>query len=104
MLFKTPQEALEQAAAAIRQHRIRQNLTQEDLAHKSGVAPATLRTFERTGLISLESFFKLAATLGLLENILTATEPKDEYASLDDMIKDNKKKKTRLRVKPGKKS
>jgi transcriptional regulator with XRE-family HTH domain len=103
MLFITPSEALSQTAMALRQHRIRQNLTQEDLAHKSGVAVATLRKFERTGLIALESFFKLATTLGLLENILAAIEPKDEYASIDDMMKENKKQK-RLRVKPGKKS
>lgn len=103
MLFITPGEALIQTPAAIRQHRIRQNLTQEDLAKKSGVALATLRKFERTGLIALESFFKLAAALDLLEDILKAIEPKDEYASLDDMIKENKKK-MRLRVKQGKKA
>lgn len=101
MLFITQNEALSQTAATIRQHRISQNLTQEDLAHKSGVAPATLRKFERTGLIALESFFKLAAALGLLENILTAIAPKDEYASLDEMMKENKKQ-TRLRVRPTK--
>lgn len=103
MIFTTPNEALGQAAAAIRQHRIRQNLTQEVLSHKSGVALATLRKFEQTGLIAVESFFKLAASLGLLENILTAIEPKDEYASLDEMMKKNKKPK-RQRVKPSKKS
>lgn len=104
MIFIIPSEALEKTAASLRQHRIRQNLTQEDLAHKSGVALATLRKFERTGLIALEAFFKLAATLGQLETILAAIEPKEEYASLDDVIRDNKKKKTRSRVKPGKKS
>ncbi|MGB4056711.1 MAG: helix-turn-helix transcriptional regulator [Alphaproteobacteria bacterium] len=103
MIFVTPSEALNQTAVTLRQHRIRQNLTQKDLAHKSGVTPATLRKFERTGIIALGSFFKLAASLGLLENILTAIEPKNEYASLDDMIKENKKK-TRQRVKPRKKS
>lgn len=103
MIFITPNEALGQTAASLRQHRIRQNLTQEDLAHKSGVALATLRKFERTGLIALESFFKLATVLGLLETMLTAIAPKDEYTSLDDMMKENKRPK-RLRVKPGKKS
>ncbi len=103
MIFITPSEALGQTAAAMRQHRIRQNLTQEDLAHKSGVALATLRKFERTGLIAMESFFKLATVLGLLETMLTAIATKDEYASLDDMMKENKKPK-RVRVKPGKKS
>lgn len=103
MIFITPDEALNQAAASLRQHRIRQKLTQEVLAHKSGVALASLRKFERTGLIALESFFKLAAVLGLLENILATIEPKEEYASLDDVIREKKIPK-RQRVKPGKKA
>ena len=105
MIFTTPNEALDQMATAMRQHRIRHNLTQEDLAYKSGVALATLRKFERTGQISLESFFKLATMLGLLETILSAIEPKDQYATIDELIRENKKqKRMRIRVKPGKKS
>lgn len=107
MLIITPQEALEQAAAAMRQRRIGQRLTQEDLAEKSGVALASLRKFERTGLISLESFFKLATTLSILETIVKSIETEDEYASLDEMLKQKKKNPrttARQRVKPGKKS
>lgn len=103
MLFITPHEALNQTASALRQWRINANLTQEDLSQKSGVALPTLRKFERTGLIALESFFKLTAALGLLESFLKVIEPKDEYSSLDEMIKDKKKHK-RLRVKRSRKS
>lgn len=102
MIFITPQEALEQAAAAIRQRRIGLRLTQEDLARKSGVALATLRKFERTGLISLEAFFKLATVLNILDKVVTAIEAQDQPASLDDILKENKKQK-RMRVRTGKK-
>lgn len=103
MIFITPQEALEQAAAAIRQRRIGLQLTQEDLAQKSGVALATLRKFERTGLISLESFFKLATVLNILDTVVTAIEAQDQPASLDEILKEKKKPK-RMRVRTGKKS
>lgn len=103
MIFITPQEALEQAAAAIRQRRIGLQLTQEDLAQKSGVALATLRKFERTGLISLESFFKLATVLNILDQVVTAIEAQDQPASLDEILKEKKKPK-RMRVRTGKKS
>lgn len=101
MIFITPSEALRKSAEAIRQHRIRQSLTQEDLARKSGVALATLRKFERTGLISLESFFKLATVLGILDEIMDCLETQEQPASLDDLLKQDKKTK-RMRVRASK--
>ncbi len=103
MIFITPHEALEKSAAAVRQHRISQQLTQKNLALKAGVALATIRKFERTGSIALESFFKLATALGILEKIILTIEEKIEYTSLDDMIKESKKEK-RVRVRASKKS
>lgn len=63
-------------------------LTQEGLAERSGVALPTLRKFERTGALSLESFLKLHMVLGGLEDILKATQIKEEsYSSIDDVLK-----------------
>ena len=63
-------------------------LTQEGLAKRSGVALATLRKFERTGTLSLESFLKLHMVLGGLEDILKATQVKDTpFSSIDDVLK-----------------
>jgi len=104
VIFITPHEALEQTAAAMRQHRIAHRLTQEDLSQKSGVPLATLRKFERTGLISLESFFKLALVTGVLDKLVSMIETQGTTAtSLDEILKQNKKPK-RMRVKAGKKS
>lgn len=66
-------------------------LTQEGLADRSGVKLRTLRKFEQKGLISLESFLKLAMALGCLEDIVNAAEPSEtEFASIDEVLKDNK--------------
>ena len=84
----------------MRQQRIQNRLTQADLAQKSGVPLATLRKFERTGAISLESFLKLGTVLGILENIVKSLEPGPSYASLDDILKQsNKPESKRVRKK-----
>ena len=63
-------------------------LTQEGLAERSGVALPTLRKFERTGALSLESFLKLHMVLGGLEDILKATQIKEEsFSSIDEVLK-----------------
>ncbi len=62
-------------------------LTQEGLATRSGVSVSTLRKFERTGLISLESFLKLAMVLGILDLVVEATVlEQKEFSSIDDVL------------------
>lgn len=63
-------------------------LTQEGLAKRSDVKLRTLRKFEQTGLISFESFLKLAMALGCLENIVNATEPSEKtFSSIEEVLK-----------------
>lgn len=92
MLFITPKEAQQQVALTMRQHRIDTGLTQEVLAQKSSVPVSSLRKFERTGKISLESLLKLAVVLGLLEGLVESLKPKPILSSLDEMIAADKKK------------
>jgi len=74
----------------MRARRLDMGLTQEGLAERSGVNLRTLRKFEQKGLISLEPFLKLAMVLGCLENFVNAAElSKTEFASIDDVLKDN---------------
>jgi transcriptional regulator with XRE-family HTH domain len=54
-------------AARAKALRLRQNITQESLAKRSGVSLGSLKKFERTGRISLESLLRLAITLGASE-------------------------------------
>jgi len=63
-------------------------LTQQGLAERSGVKLPTLRKFEQKGLISLESFLKLAMALGCLQDFINAAEPSEtEFTSIDDVLK-----------------
>tara|TARA_B100000614_G_C14409233_1_gene437064 strand:- start:64 stop:372 length:309 start_codon:yes stop_codon:yes gene_type:complete len=83
----TPAKAQKKLAEQARARRLQMELTQEGLADRSGVALPTLRKFERTGALSLESFLKLHMVLGGLENILKATQVKDAlFSSIDEVL------------------
>lgn len=83
----TPAKAQKKLAEQARARRLQMELTQEGLADRSGVALPTLRKFERTGALSLESFLKLHMVLGGLEDILKATQVKDMlFSSIDEVL------------------
>ena len=91
MSLITVSKAQNKLAEHMRTKRLEMELTQEGLANRSGVKLRTLRKFEQQGLISLESFLKLAMALGCLENVVTAVEPfKTNFASIDDVLTDKK--------------
>ncbi|WP_337044958.1 helix-turn-helix domain-containing protein [Emticicia sp. 17c] len=86
----TPSKAQRKLTDNVRKRRLLMELTQEELAERSGVALPTLRKFEQKGLISLESFLKLLLVVGGLEEIIESTKPsKPLFNSIDDVLKDN---------------
>lgn len=92
VLLITPAKAQKKLAEHARARRLQMELTQTGLAERSGVALATLRKFERTGSISLESFLKLYMVLGRLEDIPKATQIKDTlFSSIDDVLEADSK-------------
>ncbi len=84
----TPQKAQKKISENVRMRRLQMELTQEGLALRSGVPLPTLRKFEQKGLISLESFLKIAMVLGGLEDIVEATAAREaEFNSIDEVLK-----------------
>lgn len=77
----------------LRQHRVNKGFTQSGLAKRAGVSIATLRKFEQTGFISLESFLKIAMVLGLLEKIVNAISVvTSEFHTIDEVLQASKKR------------
>lgn len=79
-------------ATRLRSRRLVQNLTQEGLARRSGVALGTLKKFEHTGQIALVSFIRLVMTLkdeSALEKLLL----KQKFETLDEVLQSAKKPK-----------
>ena len=76
-----------QLATHARQRRITLGLTQEGLSRRAGVNLFTLRKFEQKGLISLESFLKIAMVLGVLDQLISAIKPTNiAFSSIDEVI------------------
>jgi len=72
---KTPREIMHHLAQNVRTLRKQQGLSQKKLSELSGVAYATLRKFELSGVISLESLFKLCQALGRLDEFEAVLTP-----------------------------
>ncbi len=75
---KTPGSVAKELAVRLKKHRSLAGLTQVQLAKQSGVSYASLKRFETTGLISLESLLKIIAVLGRLDDFdLVLSLPKE---------------------------
>lgn len=88
-LWDTPSDVAKRLASRIKAIRKRKKITQQQLAGRSNVSYATLRKFEKTGQISLESFIKLTMELGVVNEINNLfTEP--VYTSIEEVINEHK--------------
>ncbi|MDO4877432.1 MAG: helix-turn-helix transcriptional regulator [Oscillospiraceae bacterium] len=66
-LLKTPKEIGLEIAHNLKKLRKRRKLSQAELAERSNVSYGSLKRFEQTGKISLESLLKIAVVLGASE-------------------------------------
>lgn len=74
IMLKTPNEVMLEMALKAKAARLKCNLSQNGVAERSGVSLGSLKRFEKTGQISLESLLKIALSLNCLkdfENIFT---------------------------------
>ena len=75
---KLPSDILKSTAKNVAKLRKDYDLTQQDLADKSGVSYGSIKRFERLGKISFESLLKIAEALSRLEEFETLLVPKDQ--------------------------
>lgn len=85
----TPSDVTKSLAAKIKNIRKRKKITQKQLAARSNVSYASLRKFEQTGQISLESFVKLTMELGLVSEINALFE-QPVYSSIEEVLRDGR--------------
>lgn len=90
--LNSPAEIASDLAKRLRARRLESNLSQEGLATRAGVTLASLKRFERTGKIALESLVKLAFALDALDGF-EALFPSREYASIDEVLERQKTRK-----------
>ena len=81
-LLMVPQDVMRECAARVRKLRIRQNITQKELAKRVGVAECTIKRFEKTGEAQFRTVLGIALVLGRLEDFTELFEVSDVTASL----------------------
>ncbi|MBA3237883.1 MAG: helix-turn-helix transcriptional regulator [Parachlamydiaceae bacterium] len=93
----TPKEIAEHIAKQAQVKRLSLDLSQKSLSELSGVSLGTLKKFERTGKISLESLLRIALNLDALEEFkeLFKPTPFENLSSLDELLKENTRKRGR---------
>lgn len=92
MFFKLPSETLQEIAQRARDKRKQKRLSQEELAEKSGVSFGSVKRFESSGKISLESLLKLAVVLDSLADFDGLFKADLLPTSLDELLRNNKPK------------
>lgn len=84
----TPNTTLQLLRERFRTRRLALDLSQHGLAARSGVSLGSLKRFEHTGQIALESLLKLALVLDCLDNFqsICTVAPARSSQSLDQVL------------------
>jgi transcriptional regulator with XRE-family HTH domain len=97
IILNSSHRVAEGIALRSREKRLNLNLSQKSLSERSGVSYGTLKKFEQTGKISLESLLKLALALNQLEGFekIFSEKLEEHPISMDELLKDNTRKRGR---------
>lgn len=74
-IMQSPEEICRAMADRVRELRLAQGWTREELANRAGIAPSTLRDFERKGHITLARLVMVASALSALSGFDQLLQP-----------------------------
>lgn len=81
-----PRSIAENIAKRLKQRRVELNITQKDLAERSGVSYGSVKRFETTHEISLKNLLMIAVVLNATEEFKYLFSRK-QYTSIDEVVK-----------------
>jgi transcriptional regulator with XRE-family HTH domain len=88
--ISTPPSVMDDLKRKYKQLRLSFTYTQAHLAKKSGVSLGSVKRFESSGKISLESLLKLSLVLGCLDDFENIAHKKEKLLnSIDELISEN---------------
>lgn len=87
-MMVTPKELGMEIAANLKKLRKQRKLSQTALAEKAGISYGSMKRFEQTGEIALESLLKIAIVLGETEPFESLFKP-TEIKSIQEIIDGN---------------
>ena len=85
---KKPYDFLEELALRHKTIRKQSGLSQSQLAQRSGVSLGSIKRFELTGQISLESLLKLVQILNRLSDFELILKPTENLKEIDKLFSD----------------
>lgn len=95
--ISTPSSMLERLRVNFKAKRLVLSLTQDGLSKRSGVSLGSLKRFESSGAISLESLLKIALVLECIDDFANIAKHNElSIKSIDDIL-DKKKRKIKQR-------
>jgi transcriptional regulator with XRE-family HTH domain len=86
LALKTESEVAQELADRVRTIRLQLGWSQDELARRAGLRPATYRLFEQTGRIALLRLLKVLSVLDRLPDIDSVCAPDDTPRSLDELL------------------
>ena len=89
--IKAPMDLAKEISKRAKQKRIHLNLTQQELAKRSGVSFGSLKRFEQKGEISLKHLLQIAIVLRSADEFESLFK-EHRYQSIDDVIQDKSKR------------
>jgi transcriptional regulator with XRE-family HTH domain len=89
--LKSPKELAEEISGRAKRQRIKLNITQRELAERSGVSFGSVKRFEQKGEISLKHLLQIAVVLRLAGDFESLFK-EERYKSIDDVIQEKSKK------------
>jgi transcriptional regulator with XRE-family HTH domain len=96
-IFSTPSEVAISIAKRAKDKRLSLNLSQQTLANRSGVSLGSLKKFEQSGKISLESLLKIALILDALADFSQPFKNTiiEKPRSLEELLKNDTRQRGR---------
>jgi len=85
-LPKTPTDVMHELSTKFKERRKNFGLTQTELATRSGVSLGSLKRFEGSGQIALESLLKLALVLECLEDLSSVCCEEERFGSIEEVV------------------
>jgi transcriptional regulator with XRE-family HTH domain len=96
LINDSPFTVMRSIAGRVKERRLEKNLTQRDLASRSGLSFGTYRRFEMSGEISLRGLVMIALTLDMTDDFETLFSTRG-YSSMSELLSRNDKAKQRKR-------
>ncbi len=97
LALKTEIEVALELATRVRTTRLQFGWSQDELARRAGLRPATYRLFEQTGRIALVRLLRVLSVLDRLRDVDQVCAPGDAPRSLDELLAPKRQRGRRIK-------